>query len=852
MLPPRSGLMDAPPPLLTLSPPTPTSALSTLHSRAVVQDQRPHGSLHAWAQAPHLTREEATERRSLVQLILSQLAPADDVRHRPGMLWAPLVRGDLELANFEHLTSLPEGLCITGSLVMHRCYALRALPDLLQVGGHLRIGACPQLGSLPMGLQVPGELEVTACGALEELPLGLAVGQGLYVSACSNLTALPDDLRLSGGLTLINCPKLTALPDAVHILSDLAISLCPELQCLPPQLHCHNSCVISSCDKLTTLPAALVVGGHFNLSDCGGITALPHALEVWGDLTVQQCDALMALTGRLRLHGDVTLKDCRTLWGLPTSLYLAGSLTVQRCENFVHMPRFLMVDGDVQLMHCPALNALSPMVSIKGSFILQSCPAIEALPNHFEVGRTISLRSCYALTRLPDTLKVFATLDIYDCTALEALPDRLHVPGHLIVRFCTALTHLPCGLTVDGLLDLSHSRALTHLPADLTVGGDLALRDCRALTRIPDALLRWGLRRDGELRTIDLTGSGLDEDHARALRDARYFGLQFFFTPRPEPPCVPFLHLRQAANHYAGLGVTGVKRLMDVVQSEHRASDAPPLLGLCTFLCRLRTTADYLAPNARPQLLRRLDEALNAMSADPELRALGLYLWQAATESCQDRVSTGMDDFELALAVHRAKTAARPHTELWLLGLRFLKLEVVNDHAAHTFAQLIAGDEVEVRLAYHTALRARLDLPGTTSRMVFGSGVEPEELEAAAFDAEAQAADPDCVAAFFARWTPWQEHERSLMRSRSAHEALPAYPLAMDAEGIEAWCCPVTLVPLPELEEATGVLTPSGSLSAVYEHEALMKWWFAHGSDPSSRQPLPLTHLVRVERLHLR
>ena len=69
----------------------------------------------------------------------------------------------------------------------------------LEVNGDLDLSNT-SLTSLPQGLHVTGWLDLSNCTGLTTLPQGLHVGGGLFLDGCKSLTTLPQDLHVGGGL----------------------------------------------------------------------------------------------------------------------------------------------------------------------------------------------------------------------------------------------------------------------------------------------------------------------------------------------------------------------------------------------------------------------------------------------------------------------------------------------------------------------------------------------------------------------------------------------------------------------------------------------------------------------------
>ena len=203
------------------------------------------------------------------------------------------VNGDLDLSNTS-LTSLPQGLHVTGWLDLSNCTGLTTLPQGLHVGGGLFLDGCKSLTTLPQDLHVGGGLFLDGCTSLTTLPQGLHVGGNLKLADCTSLTTLPQGLHVTGWLDLAYCTGLTELPQGLCV-SKLTLKGCTGLTTLPQGLHVTGWLNLSNCTRLTSLPQNLHVGGDLNLNWCSGLTSLPQNLHVGGKLWLHSCTSLTEL-----------------------------------------------------------------------------------------------------------------------------------------------------------------------------------------------------------------------------------------------------------------------------------------------------------------------------------------------------------------------------------------------------------------------------------------------------------------------------------------------------------------------------------------------------------------------------
>jgi Leucine-rich repeat (LRR) protein len=102
------------------------------------------------------------------------------------------VRGRLDLAFCENLTSLPTGLKVDGDLILTFA-KITSLPDNLQVGKYLDLGNT-KITSLPKGLKVGSRLNISGT-QITSLPKGLKVGENLLIMNTNLKKYTDEELR---------------------------------------------------------------------------------------------------------------------------------------------------------------------------------------------------------------------------------------------------------------------------------------------------------------------------------------------------------------------------------------------------------------------------------------------------------------------------------------------------------------------------------------------------------------------------------------------------------------------------------------------------------------------------------
>lgn len=732
------------------------------------------------------------------------------------------------------------GLSLRENLIIRGCIALTTLPEGLRVSGNLDLRNCKRLHTLPTNLQVDGNLWLGSCDSLMTFPSGLSVTGDLDISGCINLATLPSDLRVGGNLNALRCKRLGQISTGPEISGRLRC----HLGCLPPDLNYSGNLEVWGHGECTELPPGLVVSGDLHVY-YAKMSTLPNDLEIGRDLKLVHCCRLDHLPAGFVVPGCLEIFGASALTTMPCGLRVGGSLSLRSCVRLTTFSSGIQIGDSLRLSYCHDLTSLPSDLSVARSIFVDDCFFFHELPNDLTVMDNLTISR---VVRLPDNLRVLGDLEVHTAGvmalpttlqvggnltlsrlySLYSLPNNLVVNGDLTIKHCK-LESLPEGLVVKGSLLLTDCRHLQHFPEGISVGGDLHLRGCDGLRNLPQDLISWGQTSAAHDRVIDLTGTNMSPQVQARLASCATVGLHFIFA-EPEPTASD----RERANPSTALSAWLSQSLHG--SSKFREScqlDVEQELSVGAFLSRLCKTAEYRNRETRTSLMQRVNDLLKALQESPSLWKVCSERISHAMESCTDRVILLMNQLELAVKVHTAQTSQLCAKELKALGTGLLKLEVVHRHAAATCKRLTFVDEVEIYLKYETRLRDSLSLPVSTSNMLYGAEVTPEELELARQDALLTAANSQKSEAFFSTWEPWLRHERTQLANKYSYKRLPTIKLRPD----QGLICPFTQEPLYNLHQPV-LLLITGQI-CVYESAHLVAWWREHG-----RQPAPAPQLA--------
>lgn len=194
--------------------------------------------------------------------------------------------------------------------------------------------------------------------------------------------------------------------------------------------------------------------------------------------------------------------------------------------------------------------------------------------------------------------------------------------------------------------------------------------------------------------------------------------------------------------------------------TERNAAD--PEGTLQDFLGRLARTEEYRQPATRDAFTRRVTALLDAMVDDPDLLAKATAIATEAISDCVDRIATSLDQIDVARMTCAVRRGTTTRAELIDTATRLFKVAALDRHAVDWMHAHLANesDEVEVQLAFRTALADRLQLPLQTRATRYAGGVRltDDALDAACKAVRTAAEDPARMSEFVADWAPWAAH----------------------------------------------------------------------------------------------
>jgi len=409
---------------------------------------------------------------------------------------------------------------------------------------------------------------------------------------------------------------------------------------------------------------------------------------------------------------------------------------------------------------------------------LSSLP--EALPDHIEVLNAYDNELDHLPAHLPPCLFTLSISNNHLSELPRTLPDTLtwlNASSNLLISLPESL---PEGLITINLYN-NHLQALpVSLPANLTrldlndnqliMLPDNLPQSLRELRVADNMLMSLPARLPSELQYLDVRdnlltafppalidlpsqaqvsaeGNPLSERTLRELfriaGDRNYHGphIQFSLSAdrqRPEPR-----PLREA--------------IADWLPSEPWAAfeHETNAQAFSTFLTRLAETKNTLE---NPSFRDQVADWLRKLFLDATLREETFALAQESTSSCEDRVTLTFNTMQQAALlrdVERGKWDSKL-TGLVTAGREMFRLEQLERIAGEKVKSLRFVDEIEVYLAFQTALRQRLQLNSVAELMRFygHSGVTQQDLNCALVEIKSK--ENSEFASWLPGWAPWK------------------------------------------------------------------------------------------------
>ena len=173
------------------------------------------------------------------------------------------------------------------------------------------------------------------------------------------------------------------------------------------------------------------------------------------------------------------------------------------------------------------------------------------------------------------------------------------------------------------------------------------------------------------------------------------------------------------------------------------------------FLTRLRETSDFA--NSGNHVAARVFNLLKELQIDEGRSALILTIKDGLGE-CGDRIALCLDHVELAINLRQLEsgTGESSAKDIYQLGMQYLNLETLRQHAEQKAAREQLGDMVEVYLGYQVKVGDRLELPTKTHSMLYPEVSQVKEADITALLDECHERTKETEANFLAGWGPWQ------------------------------------------------------------------------------------------------
>jgi hypothetical protein len=156
---------------------------------------------------------------------------------------------------------------------------------------------------------------------------------------------------------------------------------------------------------------------------------------------------------------------------------------------------------------------------------------------------------------------------------------------------------------------------------------------------------------------------------------------------------------------------------------------------LKVFLNKLRNTQDFKNSATRSNVIALINQILKDACTHNLFQEKLFLLLHDANDTCHDRtaITFGRIELEWRFLCDPNNADAKSLAKL-IIG--YERLELLNGIADRKIAEKRLGDAIETKLFYQTRLKEALELPISTSDMLYGrmSGITDEELADATFE----------------------------------------------------------------------------------------------------------------------
>lgn len=390
------------------------------------------------------------------------------------------------------------------------------------------------------------------------------------------------------------------------------------------------------------------------------------------------------------------------------------------------------------------------------------------------------------LSCLPETLPPNLTWLSVSCNFLSALPSRLPEGLINLNAYNNMLESLPDTLpSTLTRLDLNDNEIAVlpdNLPDSLQ---DIRIAD-NQLKGIPERLpaaLRYLDVRSNFIRTFSPTiiqlppyarvcveGNPLSERTLRSLfhiaSENSYQGPEILFSMSVDHQKTNPLLLSQAVAPWLP------SEQWAEFEKEENAR------AFSAFLSRLAESKNMLET---PSFQQRVANWLRSLAADATLRQQTFDLAQEAASHCEDRVTLAFNAMQQAALLRTVESGVWDHKlpELITSGREMFRLEQLERIAREKAKTLRLVDEIEIYLAYQTALRRELQLNSVAEMMRFynDSGVTQQDLNRAQVEVRSQESSE--FASWLTAWAPW----KSML-----HRIYPAFIDELEEQQEAAFC----------------------------------------------------------------
>ena len=749
--------------------------------------------------------------------------------------------------------SISDNVCRIDNSLIFKSQDIVELPENLTINGDLTLSNCNNFKSLPKGLKVTGNIYIDNCKNFEHVSEDVSATL-LEIQICNNLKAIDRNLNVQH-LKLIDCKNVHKLPDHL-LLERLTLKFCQNLKgMLCTSLTVKESLSICHCDEIDKISKKLEAD-NIAIHSCIEVKMLADEIKV-SNIQIQYCSKLQSLTSMPSLninslsmsHSTAVNLDNTNIFNFPETFVVNDFMILERCHGIKKLPSSLSLMNKLHIESCSNLLGLKNEHFNTKSLRLVDCQSFVQMPEKTTVTES------FFISNLPlrsiGSILTHGQFEIYGCEYLQSLED-IKIGGDLKVHDCNELPSLPENIEIGGSLEINSCNKFDLLDAPLAIGKHITIENCPNLAQIPNWLTLLGYFQENTVRrtrSVTLNNTGIQPGDYEPENGNPGMELEINYLTESEEvfdnwqDAVEFWK-RMANNREATVDLNRIE--LNDFQSQ----------TLNNFLSQLIDSKEYRNKDKRHLLAERIinilpllyDQEPNSENCEALIPVVSrketiINIMFDSLTDCQDRTALGLNQIEVNLELVQVEEAINAgkmvETNLREIGLKFMRLKILDDFTSLYIVSNQNTEAVEVALAFRIGVRKHnIEIPGSVQDMhFFGlAKINDETINQAVNTLNEQCTDPgDKFDQFLESWDPWKRYQ--LNKSMPSYESLDILNVSV------LYPCKIT----NDTTDTMVALTHSEPPIQV-SYRALRRCHLDNNKNPYTDLPIDWSQVFRIEK----